>query len=238
MRSVPVHRVLHGGAKKFASSEGVATDYELSAPTEQIDYFLSHSWRASRMHKYLTLWMFFRLPAATAGAVLFSLLAFVLTLTDVLPPMTSNFTERFDDLEQDGEGGPVSLWASLSAIVGFFAGAMIQGMSERHLSKGKGCFLDKLCIHQTDVGLKKQGIRSIGLFLRRSDQMFILWSPEYFTRLWCCFEVAAFEKGAREDSRDVSRHITFRPVQIGPFLAICYQRWHRRGSETAMARFG
>ena len=70
--------------------------------------------------------------------------------------------------------------------------------------------------------MKQEGIRSLGLFLRRSRKMFILWSPEYFTRLWCCFEVAAFDQALREDKRQPSRDIVLRPVQIGQVLAILY----------------
>eukprot|EP00440_Ansanella_granifera_P071634 gb/GFBE01077740.1/.p1 GENE.gb/GFBE01077740.1/~~gb/GFBE01077740.1/.p1 ORF type:complete len:599 (+),score=116.66 gb/GFBE01077740.1/:1-1797(+) len=53
-------------------------------------------------------------------------------------------------------------------------------------------FLDKVCIHQTDMSLKQKGIDCLGGFLRNSNAMTILWDQTYFTRLWCVFELAAF----------------------------------------------
>jgi hypothetical protein len=141
VRSVPVHRILHRGAEKFGSSKGVAADYELSAPTEWIDFFLSHSWRAPRMAKFFTLWMFFRLPAATLGAVVCSALAFALSVSEALPPMQPNITDRFADLNPGGSPG--SCWASIFGFAGFFVGGMLQGLAERFsIVKNKGCFLE------------------------------------------------------------------------------------------------
>lgn len=53
-------------------------------------------------------------------------------------------------------------------------------------------FLDKICIHQTDITKKRHGIDSLGGFLRRSEEMLLLWDSTYFSRLWCTFELAAF----------------------------------------------
>jgi hypothetical protein len=53
-------------------------------------------------------------------------------------------------------------------------------------------FLDKICIHQTDITKKRHGIDSLGGFLRRSEEMLLLWDSTYFSRLWCTFELAAY----------------------------------------------
>ena len=58
------------------------------------------------------------------------------------------------------------------------------------------CFLDVACIPQADPAAKQRGIASLGALLDRSERMLILLDKEYFTRLWCVFELAAFAKRA------------------------------------------
>ena len=47
------------------------------------------------------------------------------------------------------------------------------------------CFIDAACVHQADETLMKRGIHGIGGFLLVSKELRIIWSPVYFTRLWC-----------------------------------------------------
>ena len=44
-------------------------------------------------------------------------------------------------------------------------------------------FLDKMCIHQTNMPLKQQGIDGLGTFVKHSEKLLVLWSRRYFTRL-------------------------------------------------------
>lgn len=53
-------------------------------------------------------------------------------------------------------------------------------------------FLDKVCIHQTDLIRKQRGIDGLGGFLYNSSRMTLFWDESYFSRLWCVFEIAAF----------------------------------------------
>ncbi|CAL1135448.1 unnamed protein product [Cladocopium goreaui] len=46
-------------------------------------------------------------------------------------------------------------------------------------------FLDKFCVHQTDLELKHAGVSSFAAFVSMSDCVLLLWSPTYFKRLWC-----------------------------------------------------
>ena len=62
------------------------------------------------------------------------------------------------------------------------------------LDSGRGSlvFLDGVCINQFDPIQKKQGIDSFETVLLKADEFHVLWSPEYFARLWCIFELAAY----------------------------------------------
>jgi len=63
-------------------------------------------------------------------------------------------------------------------------------------------FLDKVCIGQADEQLKARGILSIPAFLRESRRLVICWTPTYFTRLWCVFELSSW-KHLRKPVEDV-----------------------------------
>ena len=53
-------------------------------------------------------------------------------------------------------------------------------------------FLDKCCINQTDEAKKLAGIKGIAAFLHNSERMIVLFSKDYFSRLWCSYEIAVF----------------------------------------------
>ena len=57
---------------------------------------------------------------------------------------------------------------------------------------GPAVFLDKTCIHQTDMDLQTAGIRKLGAFLRRSRCMVVLYGQEYLQKLWTVYELASF----------------------------------------------
>eukprot|EP00913_Durusdinium_trenchii_P020301 g19072.t1 len=65
---------------------------------------------------------------------------------------------------------------------------------------------------------QEQGIRGLGSFLRCSRNLNILWSERYFSRLWCCYEVAAYLKEG--GFRDGEKSIVLIPVQMASLLLI------------------
>ncbi|KAF4754567.1 hypothetical protein FOZ62_002859 [Perkinsus olseni] len=60
-------------------------------------------------------------------------------------------------------------------------------------------FLDKCCIPQKDPIAKSYGISKLADYLRASDKLLILWSPDYLDRLWCVYELAVFLQTHDED---------------------------------------
>ena len=74
------------------------------------------------------------------------------------------------------------------------------------------CFLDKVCIDQIDQKRKSAGISSLGAFLGSAENFVVLFSPDYFSRLWCCYELAAF------------RHLQVAGKQKITFLPLAFPR--------------
>lgn len=71
-------------------------------------------------------------------------------------------------------------------------------------------FVDKLCIHQTDEVLKNAGIESLAGFIKHADNILVLWSTRYFTRLWCVYELAAWA----HLGKDLKSSVHFVPVAL------------------------
>eukprot|EP00913_Durusdinium_trenchii_P028816 g27021.t1 len=64
-----------------------------------------------------------------------------------------------------------------------------------------------------DEHLKQEGIFNLAGILAKSRKLVILWSPRYFTRLWCAFELSTFLK----DENRV-KHIEFMPASMALLL--------------------
>ena len=71
-------------------------------------------------------------------------------------------------------------------------------------------FVDKVCIHQTDQEKKIAGILALAGFLNSSSRLVIMWSPRYFTRLWCTYEVATWLYLGRR----IETSVLFLPVAL------------------------
>eukprot|EP00929_Paragymnodinium_shiwhaense_P063847 TRINITY_DN31949_c0_g1_i1.p1 TRINITY_DN31949_c0_g1~~TRINITY_DN31949_c0_g1_i1.p1 ORF type:complete len:612 (-),score=25.19 TRINITY_DN31949_c0_g1_i1:629-2464(-) len=168
IRGVPICELLSGCGRHLKSIAASATDYQLSECREKIDDFISHDWKTGRVSKMITLfYVYNRYPACIASCLVALPMGYVGSCLHV--PLAKFVC-------------PV-VWAT------FFA--FWQRM-RKLLVKPRYAFLDKLCIHQTDEELKAEGILGLAGFLRTSDRMLVLWSPRYFSRLWCTYELAAW----------------------------------------------
>jgi hypothetical protein len=98
--------------------------------------------------------------------------------------------------------------------VPFFVGTVVFLLTFFFWQPRSLIFLDKVCIHQTDMEKKARGIDGLGGFLRKSRQMLLLWDPSYFTRLWCTFEVAAISHLVGSDA-----NICVAPIRRGYIAA-------------------
>ena len=84
-RATPIDKVMHCFGRIFETSAGDESTFELSAPVDKIDWFLSHNWAVPRYSKLLALLLFFNLHIAASAAVAAVILAFVLTSLGKLP---------------------------------------------------------------------------------------------------------------------------------------------------------
>ena len=112
--------------------------------------------------------------------------------------------------------GPDYYFSGMPVLVGLCSGAIFLINWQRfRRTLGLGpryCFLDKVCIDQVNDSRKAAGIASLGAFLGSAENFVVLFSPDYFSRLWCCYELAAF------------RHLQVAGKQKITFLPLAFPR--------------
>eukprot|EP00928_Gymnodinium_smaydae_P097740 TRINITY_DN8925_c0_g1_i1.p1 TRINITY_DN8925_c0_g1~~TRINITY_DN8925_c0_g1_i1.p1 ORF type:complete len:578 (+),score=40.15 TRINITY_DN8925_c0_g1_i1:29-1735(+) len=170
LRAVHFSEVVASFGSHFADKTATAQDYTLSKKVESIDAFISHDWCAPRVHKFITLCFFYNAKAACVCSVVVAVVTVIITISSssvVRPQYVC----------------PLAWWLCF-----LFWHRVRTVLTLRPVMM----FLDKLCIHQTDEEKKKLGILALAGFLRKSRVMLILWSPRYFTRLWCAYELVSW----------------------------------------------
>jgi hypothetical protein len=158
-------------------------------------------------------------PRAVAAAVFLHVVIHALDLAGVfsfpVPPV-------YDDSSMfDGSAVVPSLRLQMHCVLPMVMFFVVLRYGQEIPLGRPSCFLDKCCIHQTDEGKKALGIKQLGAFLRYSGRMVVLWQPQYFTRLWCVYELAAFMHINGLDCRRVS----FLPLKLSVF-AIALSLFH------------
>eukprot|EP00931_Biecheleriopsis_adriatica_P055813 TRINITY_DN33075_c0_g1_i1.p1 TRINITY_DN33075_c0_g1~~TRINITY_DN33075_c0_g1_i1.p1 ORF type:complete len:612 (+),score=87.09 TRINITY_DN33075_c0_g1_i1:69-1838(+) len=205
--------------------QGRARLWALSEPTQAIDIFLSHAWRSPGTMKYAQLLLHMGLPHAAAAIFLVLLAIATLTIFGVLPASDDYATYI---LHWRGVV-KLNMWCTVLAPA---AGLLILLLSP-FLPQRRSCnprvFLDVACICQDNEDLKAAGIRALGEVLTHSRELHVLWSPSYFSRLWCVYELALY---LHEHQR---QQIHFRPLYaevallayfvIAWFVAVFFMSW-------------
>ncbi|CAK9028350.1 unnamed protein product [Durusdinium trenchii] len=199
VRGVPLHHCLRGLGHHWRR-QSAGADLDLSQKTEHIDYFLSHDWETSRLLKWMTLLVMFNAPAAAVVTLI---------VTGVMIPFSV-----FGFIPYQ-----LVLWQPLVGHLSYLIMLLIWQDLRRLCRKPLLVFLDKLCIAQRDLYLKERGIRGLGSFLKCSRSLTILWSPRYFSRLWCCYEVASYLKDESHASGK-AKPIELIPVTMAGMLLI------------------
>ncbi|CAE7937389.1 unnamed protein product [Symbiodinium sp. KB8] len=161
--------------------------WEKSEPSDHFDVFLSHTWRTSGRWKVLSLLFQYCWPIVMVSWLCVVAVAFLLSCLGALP-MPLVFKINVLGFQA---ACPAAPWTLLS---GSLAVPISLLLSPYILCNSPKCFLDVVSIHQTDSELMERGVHGLGGFLSVSQELRVLWSPPYLTRLWCVFEIGAFRK--------------------------------------------
>eukprot|EP00439_Symbiodinium_sp_Y106_P025499 s2094_g3.t1 len=177
------------------------TLFGASCETDHVDVFVGHSWSAGRWQKFLALCLYFNLQIA----LWCSIGTWIVTVLLLL-----------------GLGGLTYLGGSYLALpclvylpIAVFFLALLFGQQLLDGVCGFGSpsiWVDKLCVHQTDLELKAAQIAALPIFVAHSSRMLILWDDTYFERLWCNLELATFAQYRGAEKVDVM------PLWLAPWL--------------------
>ncbi|CAE6940239.1 unnamed protein product, partial [Symbiodinium sp. CCMP2592] len=172
-------------------------NYALSRKTAKFHAFLSHDWASSRWMKVIALLIAFNARAASITTTIVSVLTGLLCAFGVLPR---------------------DMWIAVLPHATFWLVLLFWQRIRSFVGFPVVVFLDKLCIAQHDENLKEKGVLGLAAFLNRSDELTILWSKNYFRRLWCSFELATFMKDSNKHA-----HIRLVPLKMGVLVALWSQ---------------
>eukprot|EP00929_Paragymnodinium_shiwhaense_P020090 TRINITY_DN13503_c1_g3_i2.p1 TRINITY_DN13503_c1_g3~~TRINITY_DN13503_c1_g3_i2.p1 ORF type:complete len:692 (+),score=57.07 TRINITY_DN13503_c1_g3_i2:107-2182(+) len=210
LRAVPTDCALQGYGKHWKGLAGDPNDFLLSAVTPRIDDFISHDWKTSRTQKYVTLLYIYNARAALLGSTIF---AVMLAVTRHLLRAAGFLQSVCDD---DAISCKLGVCLTLGPIAYFVLFFHWQAIRSKFV-KNNMLFVDKLCIAQHDDDMKNQCILGLAAFLRHAQRIVVLWSPAYFSRLWCTYELAAWFRFERQLSS-----VMFVPVQIPPVICLLF----------------
>ena len=154
--------------------------FESSSLVEHVDVFVSHSWRSAHWAK-------------VSGAVP------LLESDSSCRVLRDNVGSGYRSHDRRRTRGTANLGGNLLLppivlhlpIVVFLA-VFLFGQHAVHSLRPMSMWVDRACIHQTDLDFKHRQIQALPVFVSRSSSMLVLWDDECFRRLWCQLELATF----------------------------------------------
>lgn len=168
---------LRSSPGQYSTASSAERNYERSFPVSELSIFLSHSWLSKWWLKYILLLIYFNsMPAVICGTIGTTIFSF------------SRARAVGRSIERDGRWIS-TLFGVAVTLTTLFVWQDVMKLCRR---RSRPIFFDKLCIHQVDKELKQRGIESISAIVGRSDVLLLACDTDYFLRLWCPFEIAAF----------------------------------------------
>ena len=166
--------------KTFESDAGEdVDDFSKSHRVTSLDDFVSHSWRNAWWKKGLALNIVLNHTFAKNAGHAVALASLVVCRA------AKELGEGGSILEQHAISIVTWLPSVVFLVVLYFGQHCVPSLRNEQ-------FLDKACISQESTKAMTEGISHLHVFLQRSKRLVILWSPDYFTRLWCTWEVAVY----------------------------------------------
>ncbi|CAL1159465.1 unnamed protein product [Cladocopium goreaui] len=205
LRGVPLDVCLSGNGQHFARPDpGMfkvdVNLYRLSRQTKRFKAFLSHDWNTSRWLKLLSLLVIYNSRAAFVSSLLVTICVGVLQAAHLIP----------------------KVWWTTSLVFAVFPFMFCFWQRIRSFLRiPVVVFFDKLCIPQHDEELKRNGIFGLAGFLDHADELTILWSHRYFSRLWCTYEISTFLRDSEKP-----KPILVMPVKLAVVLVIFSAAMH------------
>ena len=193
LRGISLTTLLAGGAKLFARHGAAAREdphgtFALSEQRESLHYFCSHSWGTSRWLKYAALLVHFNVGRALIAMLIANFACvFVSQWYSHLLPSWLFFAQP---VPPDNALAMMPNTAELMCTPVF---VVVLCVAHR-FSPPRSLFLDIACIRQDSDAAKADGIAALGAILDRSQRMLVLCDANYFARLWCTFELAAYTR--------------------------------------------
>uniref|UniRef100_A0A7S0B5W0 Uncharacterized protein n=1 Tax=Pyrodinium bahamense TaxID=73915 RepID=A0A7S0B5W0_9DINO len=183
--------------------------FALSSQVESIKHFLSHSWHDSGIEKWITLCWHFNLLGALLVSSLVVAIVKVPVLMGALPEVPLHDVCGKEELRY-------APWCYIAGSLSFLFCLHVWHHMPKWLlgSRAVTVFFDKLCVHQADAERKEAGILAFAAFIANSEHVLCLWSPAYFTRLWCTLEMAATVVTSNKNS---ALRLVFLPLKLYKF---------------------
>lgn len=193
LRGVPVEEVLAGLGIHFDNDPSTPrvrrATADLSVATHHLDYFVSHSWRASAWKKHMALCFHFNGLAALIAGYTGGFVAFILSKNKILPRMGTRFAVSYNI----SKPRDFSAWCMIFGTVAFVIVLLHwQHLRRRFGQRSKFLFVDRLCISQTDPETMQLQVAMLGAFVASSKRLVALTDETFLTRLWCIAEIGAF----------------------------------------------
>jgi len=104
----------------------------------------------------------------------------------------------------------ISHWSLVAGLVGAALGLALWRPMQ-------SVFLDQICLHQTNLTLKFEGLTALAAIVRRCENFVVCWDMTYMRRAWCVFELAAFLT-----KPEAEKNLMILPVGWGPCVLWCF----------------